>query len=309
MARKVIVSLISNKGLDQVPCNLESMITHLNGKLEQVLPDAPDIIVLPEVCDRCVALSDAEQQTWYLERGTRILEFLSQVAKENRCYIVYSAVRHLPEDTSAHPFRNSTQIIGRDGKVVGIYDKNHLVPYEYDDRGIAYGTEAPVFELDFGKVACVICFDLNFNSLLERYAEQKPELILFSSLYHGGVKQIEWASRCKAYFAGAIENDQSRVIDAFGNLRAGTTNYQDFVTTTINLDYEIVHLDENQEKIVAAKKKYGSALTVYDPGHYGCVMLTYEAADQTALDVVREFDILELDDYFTGCLTHRKENI
>lgn len=308
MSRIAKISLISNVGLEKIPPQIDAMIAHLQQKIEQVLPDKPDLILLPEACDRCVSLSDKEQNAWYKKRGNVIRDFLSQIAREHRCYIAYSAIRYLPQEEKQQ-FRNSIQILGRDGIVVGTYDKNHLVPHEFDDRDIAYGTEAEVFQLDFGKVACVICFDLNFNSLLERYAAQGPDLILFSSFYHGGIKQMEWASRCQAYFAGAIDRNQSRVLNAFGNEIASTTNYQDFVTTTLNFDTIIVHLDENQDKIRAAKKKFGPALTVFDPGQYGCVMLTYEDTDRTVLDVVHEFDILIFYAYMKSCLDHRKANI
>ena len=308
MSRIVKISLISNSGIDKVLCNLEAMLDYLRNEIEQVLPDKPDLIVFPEACDRCPSLSDEEQKSWYKLRGDKVRDLFSQIARKNRCYIAYSAIRSLSSEEN-HPFRNSTQLIGRDGSIVAIYDKNHLVPYEFDERGIGYGTTTEVFELDFGRVACLICFDLNFSSLLERYAAQKPDLVIFSSFYHGGIKQQEWASRCQSYFAGAIDHDQSRIIDPFGTELATTTNYQDYVTTSINLDYAIVHLDRNQEKITAAKREYGTSLTVFDPGHYGAVMLSYEENDKTVMDIIKEFDILLLDDYMTLCLDHRAAHL
>ena len=50
------------------------------------------------------------------------------MAKENNCYIAYSAHRYVPEDKEL-PYRNSTQLINRKGEIEGIYDKNHLVPF------------------------------------------------------------------------------------------------------------------------------------------------------------------------------------
>lgn len=305
MSRNVRISVIANSGLANVPGTLESMLEYLRNEVEQVLPDKPDLIVFPEACDRCVSFSEDQQKAWYMLRGDRIRDFFSQIARENRCYIAYSAIRYLSTEVE-HPFRNSTQIIGRDGVVVGMYDKNHLVPLEYDEREVAYGTEAEIIELDFGRVACIICFDLNFNSLLERYAAQKPDLIVFSSFYHGGIKQLEWASRCRSYFVGAIDHDQSRILDAFGTEIASTTNYQDYVTASINLDSTVVHLDRNREKINAAKKKYGPFLQVFDPGHYGSVRLSYEGTDKTIMDIVQEFGMLLLDDYLKLCLEHRE---
>jgi hypothetical protein len=142
-----------------------------------------------------------------------------------------------------------------------------------------------------------------------RYAEQKPDLIIFSSMYHGGVSQQMWAYQCRAWFCGAICNDQSRILNPFGEEVASTTNYYNFITGKINMDYALVHIDRNAPKYFAAKKKYGDKLIIHDPGHIGAVMLTYEGTDTTAWDIVREFDMLPLDDYFNLCRAHRKENI
>ena len=309
MAKYAKISLLSQPSLTHMPAGgpedwVQEMLVHLQKNLDYVLPDKPDLIVLPEACDRLPALPMDKRKEYYRHRGDRIRDFYRQVAKENHCYIAYSACRYLPEEKEL-PFRNSTQIIGRDGGIVGIYDKNHLVPSELDSGEIAYGTEAPVFELDFGRVGCAICFDLNYDELLARYAAQKPDLIIFSSMYHGGLKQEQWAYTCQSYFAGAICNDQSRILNPFGETVATSTNYYPFTTGTVNLDYKLVHIDLNAPKYFAAKKKYGEKLKIYDPGHVGVVMMSYEGDDRTVMDIIKEFDILLLDDYFNNCRAHR----
>lgn len=314
MANYVKISLLSQPSLshspysDDLESKVEEMIAHLKRNIEFVLPDKPDLIVVPEACDRYPSFTMDQRKKYYQYRKDRIRDFYRQVAKENNCYIAYSACRYLPEESTL-PYRNSTQIIGRDGEIVGIYDKNHLVPSELDNGEIAYGTEAPVFELDFGRVGCAICFDLNYDELMHRYAEQKPDLIVFSSMYHGGISQQYWAYTCRSFFAGAICNDQSRILNPFGETLATTTNYYSFVTGTINMDYALVHIDRNAAKYFAAKAKYGDKLIIHDPGHIGAVMMTYEDTDQTVWDIIREFEIMPLDDYFNECRSHRAAHI
>ena len=313
MANFVKISLLSQPSLSHSPfsedleAKVQEMMAYLQKNLEQVLPDQPDLIVVPEACDRFPSFTMEQRKRCYQHRGDRIRDFYRQVARKNHCYIAYSACRWLPEETTL-PYRNSTQIIGRDGEIVGIYDKNHLVPAELDNGEIAYGTEAPVFQLDFGRVGCAICFDLNFDELMRRYAEQKPDLLIFSSMYHGGLSQEYWAYSCRSYFAGAICNDQSRILNPFGETVASTTNYYNFITGKVNLDYALVHIDYNDPKYRAAKEKYGDRLIIHDPGHIGAVMLTYEGTDRTVKDIIREFDIMLLDDYFNGCRAHRAEH-
>ena len=317
MARNVKISVLSlsriwqgmhKRSSGDNEADLQLMLDFLQEQLNEVLPDHPDLIVLPEACDRFMFWPMDERMSYYAHRGNRVRDFLCKIAKENHCYIAYSAARHVPEDTEL-PYRNSTQLINRQGEVEAIYDKNHLVPSELDSGKMRYGAEAPVFELDFGRVACVICFDLNYDELMYHYAAQKPELIIFSSMYHGGFVQQSWAYNCRAYFAGAVYGNPSRVLNPLGETLASSTNYYPFVTTTVNLDYAVVHIDRNGPKYQAAKQKYGDKLIIRDPGYIGAVLLTYEGDDKTVMDIIKEFDIILLDDYFNECRAHRKAHI
>jgi hypothetical protein len=230
---------------------------------------------------------------------------MREVAAENNCYIAYSAAREMPDGT----WRNSTQIIDRSGNIAGIYDKNHLVIEENTEAGILYGKDAPIIKCDFGTIGCAICFDLNFDELRLKYVKTRPDLIVFSSMYHGGMMQNYWAYSCRAYFAGAIAGLPGSIISPVGETIAETTNYFKYVTTTVNLDCEVIHLDWNWDKIRAAKEKYGSKFKMSDPGYLGAVLISSESDDVTIKDIIKEFDFELLDDYFERSLAHRRENI
>ena len=309
MAKFTKISMVSPRAplapdTEDYEALVQNMIGFLSGGLSRVLPDRPDIILVPEACDRYPNLPMEKRKKYYQVRGDRIRDFYCQVARENHCYIAYSACRNTPWDEK-FPYRNSTQIIDREGEIVGIYDKNHLVISENTNAGIAYGTEATVFPLDFGPVACAICFDLNFEELLRKYIPQKPRLIVFCSQYHGGLSQAYWAYSCRSYFAGAVCGAQSRILNPFGETVAASTNYYDYITGRVNLDYAVAHLDYNRPKFDAAKKKYGEALTVHDPGYVGSVLLTCEDPDLCIEDIVKEFEIELLDDYLDRSRAHR----
>ena len=112
----------------------------------------------------------------------------------------------------------------REGGVAGIYNKNHLVIEETTKFGILCGKEARVIETDFGKVACAICFDLNFGPIRGKYAAQKPDLVVFCSMYHGGLMQPVWAYDCRAHFVGAVAGNQCTIIDPLGEMLASSTS-------------------------------------------------------------------------------------
>ena len=67
---------------------------------------------------------------------------------------------------------------------------------------------------------------------------------------------------------------------------------------TVNLDRRLAHLDGNWEKLRALKKKYGDAVSVKDPGQLGAVLITSDDDSITVDQMVKEFEIELLDDFF-----------
>ena len=283
----------------------DKIIAHWRKELDQVLPDKPDLIVLPEVCDRPTNLNFANTKiaAYRKVRGRQVQDYFARLARQHHCYIAYSAERDLDDGTS----RNSTVMLDRKGGIAGIYNKNHVVIEENTQGNVKYGKDAPLIQTDFGRVACAICFDLNFDELRLKYAAAKPDLVIFSSMYHGGLMQAYWAYSCRAYFVSAIAQTAacSNIISPIGEPVAATTNYFDFVTATVNLDYCMAHLDYNGEKLAALKKKYGPGVTITDPGYLGSVLITSETDASSAKAMAREFKIELLDDYFARALAHR----
>ena len=277
---------------------VDRMIAFWKDQLGQVLPDRPDLIVVPEVCDWFENLTGQQRLDYYRVRGNQVRDFFAGVAREHHCNVAYSAVRQVDQQQWA----NTTQIIGRDGRVRGMYNKNHTVISETLEDGISSGTESPLIECDFGRVACAICFDLNFDELRLKYARARPDLIVFCSVYHGGLMQAYWAYSCRAHFVGAICNLPCEIISPLGRTLARSTNYFHYATAAVNLDCRMAHLDFNRERMQAAKDKYGPKITITDPGLLGSVLISSESDQLTADDVVKEFEIELLDDYFQRSL-------
>ncbi len=281
---------------------VEKVKEHWEKEIGQVLPDNPDIIVVPEVCDRPGNLKREKVMEYYKVRGESIAEFFAQIARENRVFITYPAVREL-EDGS---FRNSVVLFDRGGKVAGIYDKNHPVVTEIK-VGVLPGRSEAIVDTELGRIGFAICFDLNFSELRSKYIGKGVELFLFCSMYHGGdVVQGWWAYSLRSYFVGAIgvRRCPSEVRNPFGEVIASTTNYFDFVVKTINLDYCLAHLDFNWEKLRALKDSYKEEVEIYDPGRVGSVMIVSNVS-KSAVEFAREFEIELLDDYFDRSLTEQ----
>ena len=162
---------------------LDRMRRHWTMQLAPVLADRPDLIVLPEAGDRFPAHTMDERKEYYACRGNRMLDFFAEIAAKNRCHIAYCAARTMPDGS----YRNSTRIIDRNGTVLGVYDKNYPTVRETALGGIKAGRGPVIVETELGRIGMLICFDLNFRELIDQYAALQPDLLLFSSLYHGGI--------------------------------------------------------------------------------------------------------------------------
>lgn len=281
---------------------LERVIEWWREHLEMAWPHEPDLIVLPEACDRYTAFSQERRRAYYRSRGNQVRDALAEQARARNCYIAYSAARELTDGS----WRNATEMLDRKGGSAGHYFKNHLVRREHDVSGLCFGVDAPLIRCDFGTVACAICFDLNFQPLRERYRAQLPDIIAFSSMYHGGLAQKWWAYDCQAYFVGSIPNLRKDILSPQGEILASSTCYDCMAVARINLDRELVHFDHNGEKLDAAKRKYRSKIGISVPDLLGSVLLTSETDEFSVQDVMREFELVSWRDYYAASLEHRK---
>ncbi len=290
--RYVTIATIGNTPSSIKSDNKQEIVDHVikfwDSELKQVLPDKPDLIVLPEFCDL-----SGEGEEYLKVRKNQVLDFFSSIAKSNRCYIAFGTQR---KDDNGN-WRNSCIVIDRSGSVAGIYDKNFPTIMEMES-GIRASNESKLIECDFGRVAIAICFDLNFDELRLKYTKEKPDLIIFSSMYHGGNVQSTWAYTCRSHFVGAVyRGNPSEIRNPMGDIIASNTNYFDYAVARINLDCKLVHLDYNWERLRALKNKYGTSVKISDPGKLASVLITSENSTVTSEEMVKEFEIEMLDDY------------
>jgi len=283
---------------------VDRILDYWKGELNKVMMYKPDLIVLTEACDRPGGLNVKEQFEYYKVRKNQVTDFFSSVAKENRCYIAFSIKHELNGF-----WYNSCIILDREGKVAGMYHKNYPTIGEMNE--IRAGTETPIIQCDFGRVGCAICFDLNFDELRDRYAALKPDIIVFPSMYHGGLVQATWAFECRSYFVCAFgfTTGPSEIRNPLGEVVATSTNYYNYAVATVNLDRKMAHLDDNWGKLEALKKKYGDKVVITDPGRLGSVLITSEHDQVSAADMVKEFNIELLDHYLDRSRQVRQQSI
>ena len=86
---------------------VDRMVAFWRGRLDQVWADRPDLVVVPECCDRFPAHSPEQRQAYYAGRGDDIRDYFAAEARAHRCYMTYPSVRRL-EDGSYHPRNPAT---------------------------------------------------------------------------------------------------------------------------------------------------------------------------------------------------------
>lgn len=280
---------------------VDAMVAFWRSEIEAVLPDRPDLILLPELCDRYEGIDPAARIALQPAMQAAMRPALAELARSASCYLGYASA--MPDADGI--WRNAVTVIDRSGVEAGSYAKNWLVVTE-TEFGLVPGRGPAVIETDFGRIGAAICFDLNFLELLEGYRPLQPDLMIFPSRYHGGMMQPYWAYQLRSHFVASVGvgNLTSDVWSPVGRRIAASTNYAPTVTTMINTNCAVVHLDFNRPGLKALKRARGRAVTITDPGELGAVMITGEDPAVPVAGLLAEYEIEPLDAYFERSRHH-----
>lgn len=281
------------------------MVAFWRSEIEAVLPEQPDLILLPELCDRYEGIDPEARIELQPAMQAAMRPALAELARSASCYIGYASA--MPD--AGGVWRNAVTVIDRSGAEAGSYAKNWLVVTE-SEFGLVPGRGPAVIETDFGRIGAAICFDLNFLELLEGYRPLQPDVMIFPSRYHGGTMQPYWAYQLRAHFVASVGvgNLTSDVWSPVGRRIAASTNYFPTVTTMINTNCAVVHLDFNRPGLRALKQARRAAVTIADPGELGAVMISGEDPAVPVADLLAEYGIEPLDTYFERSRQHNNRH-
>ncbi len=156
-----------------------------------------DIVVFPELCISGYNMAIIGNE--YHELG----ELLGDSTVEKFCAAAktYNINMVIPMPLKkAEDLYNGAVLINRRGHVVGDYGKTHLW---MDEKEIfKSANDYPVYDMDFGKLGIMICYDAGFPEVSRMLALQGAELIVAPSAFTMAHKQ-----RWDIYFqARALEN-------------------------------------------------------------------------------------------------------
>lgn len=161
---------------------------------------------------------------------------------------------------------NSAVVLSRTGDVLGIYDKIHPVTstsdYTVFEEGTNPGTEAKVFDLDFGRIGIQICFDIGFPETWQSLADKNAKMVVWCSAYNGGFALQVYAYLHHYYVVSSVRSDKSRIIDPLGNILAETDALKNVAVRDVNLDFAVVHYDFNYSIPDKIMKLYSNRVEV-----------------------------------------------
>jgi len=252
-----------------------------------------DIVILPETC-----VSEK-----FNEPGDGFLAGISNIAAENKIYILASVYRKTGVETRA----NSAFLFDRNGEIAFIYDKVYPWIGEFNDElpKVIPGSRAVCAETDFGRVSAAICFDANFPDLWQDIADLDADLVLFSSAYSAGSQLCAHALNHHYMIITATQKPDFAVYDITGTeityTRCDTFNRPDNILISrarIDTDRVICHFNYNREKVFKMLKENPGRIELeheWDREEWFVIRST--SADTNARALCREYGIETLRDY------------
>lgn len=194
MGRMVKIGLIQVKQREEDPYGRRLDI--LEDMARRCYEEGAELVFFPEayqhVPDRSIICRPAELR----EKYDAWKERCGALAREYHAYLVPWDYEVTPEGTVC----NSSYILDRAGEEVGRFHKVNLTRSELA-AGLSHGEDFPVFDLDFGRVGIMICFDNYFPESARILGNQGAELILYP--LYGDTLLPQWEIKLRAR---AIDN-------------------------------------------------------------------------------------------------------
>lgn len=291
---KIAAPLFENEHYRGRPGARNAVLAELREKMRKLSKTGLDLLVLSEGVE-AIGMSMDEAES--LDKPGDFLKLYMDFARAEKCHVAGSL--KLKEKGRIY---NALVFIDDRGIPIGSYRKTFLTAGELD-QSISPGKGAVIVDTKIGRLGGVVCFDLNFSELRKEYAKLKPDILVFASMFHGGFVQSVWALECRSFFVSALQLNGGGILDPLGTPLSITDYYNRIAGAEVNLDRVIVHLDFNREKFDAIEHKYGNDVRIHIPPNIGPAIIYSYSKTRSAADIVREFGLELIDDYFSRMRT------
>lgn len=273
--------------MDVSASSAPEMIQKVLAIMEEIIPNKPDIICLPEIF--AFANTDHHYQPMDIAEkvpGHVVTPFLN-FASRHKCYVICPTY-------SLHQgnIYISAVLIDRQGNVVGEYHK--MRPAENEMKmGIKAGkADPPVFQTDFGKIGIQICFDIKFEDGWNSLKDKGAQIIFWPSAYAAGQEISSRAWRHQVYIVTSTQKDTSKICDITGEALAQTGRWQrNWVCAPVNLEKAFIFAWPAVGVFPEIQKKYGSRIRLTTFSEEEWTIIESLDANVKIADVLREFNL------------------
>jgi len=292
MSRFIRVTTVAYQGVEQGADFHARTRDKMADYLEQAALAKPDLVVLPETFN----MGGIPWEEWPDNAESipgPLTDRAAEIAAKHKMYCCIPLL-----ERAGDKLFNTACFIDRAGKVIGRYHKYQPTIGEME-IGIVPGIDAEAFDTDFGKLGAAICFDLKFVEVGQRLAANGARVVCFCSAFIGGDRMLHWARDFGFYLVSSC-SARSYLADMSGRF-LGTSGWEDnqvragllppLLSTIINTDRMLFHLDYNQNKFQDILKKYGPGVEIenhYPEAHFTMASLM---DDVTMEDIVAEFEL------------------
>lgn len=224
-----------------VALNMERSLTYI----DQAKEKGADIVCLPEMVTTVNVPPELETTAEvYPGEFTRAFRAGARAAKINLVapYLVRAGRRIF----------NQATVIDRKGNVTGIYRK--VQPTAAETRYVTPGDSLPVFRMDFGTIAVMICMDIYFAEIPRIYAFKGAEIVFWPTVSHGPTQE----SLRTQLMARAMDNS---LIMVESNL-AGHPPYAPYIGRFRPATARII--DHNGDVLAQTGRRHGIAVADVD---------------------------------------------
>jgi len=207
MANNVRLTAIQPPSPDDVIRNAD-MLSVAYELTEQAGEMNSDVALLPELINTYEVVDVDIMEMAAPDRVKALIDQYASLAKKHNMYII------LPVGEARQDgLYNSAILIGRDGEEVGRYDKAHISQPEillYPE--IKGGDSLPTFDLDFGRIGIMTCYDCSFPEVAIIYALKGVD-VLFYPRWQSGPSEIFFEIQMRSR---ALDHAMYLVSSSFG---------------------------------------------------------------------------------------------
>ncbi len=213
-----------------------------------------------------IKISDLERELELLTGAddSDFIAWATRLSQKNRIGICAGYAEH-----AAGQRYNTSLLTGRNGEIVGKVRKVHL--WKSEKKRFAAGNEYPVFETEFGKLAVLLCYDMEFPEPARIAALRGAELIL-----------------CPAAWSKPAENRWRLALPAsalFNLCFVAGANYSDALCCGGSGAFSINNaISKNVDILISSDFKYHdiqsaleNSINIIDLGHYESEVIVLES--------------------------------